>query len=79
MRLLEAFHDLSRGRLKEPVALEDAKREARMDTTSTEPGVALRYLLNGSYLETADETAGTYSITVPGMDRVRRARNPGIE
>ncbi len=78
-RLLAAFHDLSGGRLKTPVAMDDAARKAGLETDSTESDVALRYLLNGRYLEAADETAGTYCITVPGMDRVRQARNPGSE
>lgn len=79
MRLLEAFHDLAHGRLKEPVALGDAKQEARMDdasAASTEPDVAVRYLVNQGYVEAAG-TGQAYAITVPGMDRVRRKR--GLE
>lgn len=76
MRLLEAFHDLARGRLKEPVTLGDAKREARMDSASTEADVAVRYLVNQRYLEAAG-TGQVYAITVPGMDKVRQRR--GLE
>lgn len=74
MRLLEAFYDLAGGKLKQPVSMEEATRTAGLDTTSTEPDVALRYLLNGSYLEAADETAGAYELNVPGMDKVRQER-----
>ena len=74
MRLLEAFYDLADGKLKQPVSMEEATRASGLDTTSTEPNVALRYLLNGSHLEVADETAGTYEINVPGMDKVRQKR-----
>lgn len=76
MRLLEAFHDLAQGRLKEPVALGEAKREARMDDasgTSIEADVAVRYLVNQRYLEAAG-TGQVYAITVPGMDKVRQRR-----
>lgn len=79
MQLLEAFHDLARGRLKEPVTLGDAKREARMDSApaaSTEPDVAVGYLVNQGYVEVAG-TGQVYAITVPGMDRVRQRR--GLE
>lgn len=74
MRLLEAFYDLADGKLKQPVSMEEATRAAGLDTTSTEPDVALRHLLNENYLEAADETAGTYEINVPGMDKVRQER-----
>ncbi len=51
--------------------------------SSTEPEVALRYLLNGGYLEpieredteNSDEAMDSYAITVPGMDWVRQKRN----
>jgi len=88
-RLLEAFHDLSGGRLKEPVRLrssetpreEGAAQRVGMDPTSTEPDVAVRYLSNKKYVETASANkAGAnvaYAITVPGMDRVRQMR--GLE
>ncbi|HET7480191.1 MAG TPA: hypothetical protein VFJ72_11815 [Rubrobacteraceae bacterium] len=83
-RLLEAFYDLSRGRLKEPVRLrksdspraEGAAQRAGMDPTSTEPDVAVRYLLNQGYVE-ATGTNAAYAITVPGMDLVRQRR--GLE
>lgn len=82
MRLLEAFHDLAEGRLQRPVSKEDAAREADMYESSTEPDVALRYLLNGGYVEAidqtddenADEAVESYVITVPGMDKVRQRR-----
>lgn len=82
MRLLEAFYDLARGRLQGPVSKEDAVREARLDANSTEPEVALRYLLNARYVEAVDdpsvesgkEASEVYGITVPGMDKVRQKR-----
>ncbi len=40
MRLLEAFHDLARGRLQNPVSKEDAVRESGIEADSTEPEVA---------------------------------------
>ena len=82
-RLLEAFYDLAQGRLQSPVSKEDAAHKADIEEDSTEPDVALRYLLNGGYLEAAtdsvpadsgDETEESYVITVPGMDRVRQKR-----
>lgn len=86
-RLLGAFHDLSGGKLKEPVPLrgsgdrEGAARRAGMDPDSTEPDVSVRYLLNKDYLETmgipANAPPGSspdYAITVPGMDLIRRRR-----
>ncbi len=82
MRLLEAFYDLARGKLQAPVSKEDAVREAGLDAASTEPEVALRYLLNGEYVEAAKESSGessdqtneVYGITVPRMDKVRQKR-----
>lgn len=88
-RLLTAFHDLSGGRLKQPVRLrssekpkeEGATQRAGMDPSSTEPDVAVRYLVNKKYVEPAGANAAganvAYAITVPGMDRVRQMR--GVE
>lgn len=81
MRLLEAFHDLSRGRLEEPVTLKDEETSGRetaaaragLDPLSTDPAVAIRYLLNQGYVEPTG-TVGAYAITVPGMDLIRQRR-----
>jgi diketogulonate reductase-like aldo/keto reductase len=83
LQLLEAYHDLAQGRLKNPVAKQAAVAQADIEHSSTEPEVALRYLLNGGYLEpieredteNSDETMDSYAITVPGMDWVRQKRN----
>jgi hypothetical protein len=86
-RLLGAFYDLSGGKLKEPVLLrssgdrEGAAGRAGMDPDSTEPDVAVRYLLNKGYLEAMGapsnappDTSPAYAITAPGMDLIRRRR-----
>ncbi|MGI8867017.1 MAG: hypothetical protein ACR2G1_09820 [Rubrobacteraceae bacterium] len=83
IKLLEAYHDLSEGRLKTPIAKQDAVRRASIEDSSTEPDVALRYLLNGGYLEPIEredtenpgEAMDSYAITVPGMDWVRQKRD----
>jgi hypothetical protein len=78
MRLLIAFHKLSGGKPTDPVFLgraesppnEGAANAAGLDFGSTELDVALRYLLDGGYLDVADEP-DYYKITVPGIDQVR--------
>lgn len=81
-RLLGAFFDLSGGKLNQAVTLDEASARAGLEEGSTEPAVAVRYLLNKGYLE--EETpqgaqqaqAGRrrFTVTVPGMDRVREER-----
>jgi len=80
LRLLGAFHDLSGGKLREPVTVggpeipgEGAAPRAGMDPGSTECDAAVRYLLNEGYLEAAGAGSG-YAITVAGIDKVREMR-----
>lgn len=77
-RLLGAFYDLSGGKLTLPVALdgsdEGAASRAGLNPRSTECAIAVRYLRNQGYLQAQGDG---YTITVPGMDRVRRER--GLE
>ncbi len=83
LQLLEAYHDLAEGRLKTPIAKQAAVARADIEHSSTEPEVALRYLLNGGYLEPIEqeetenpnEAMDSYAITVPGMDWVRQKRD----
>lgn len=78
LRLLGAFHDLSDGRLREPVPVggpeapgQGAAVRAGLDPDSTECDEAVKYLVNQGYLE----AAGTgYAITVAGIDKVRGMR-----
>jgi hypothetical protein len=76
LRLLGAFHDLSGGKLTEPVLTSDAVAMAGIDAQSVERDVAVRYLLNKGYLRAAD-AEDAYTLTVPGKDRVKEARGLG--
>jgi hypothetical protein len=80
MRLLGAFHDLSRGKLTEPVPIggpempeQGAAPRADLDPESPECEVAARYLVEQGYIAPAD-TPSEYMITVAGFDRVREMR-----
>ncbi len=81
MRLLGAFYDLSGQNPTRPVPIgdpdslpgESAVQTAGIDAASTEPDVAVRYLLNQGYLEQTD-TPSAYTITVAGIDKVREMR-----
>lgn len=68
LRLLVAIHDLSGGKLYEPVRItapEDPTRgaatKAGMDPGSTEDEVALRYLVNQGYVRAAGRSSGSSS------------------
>ncbi len=82
MRLLGAFYDLSGGRLNEPVPVAGsgdsvgAARSAGLDPESPESAIAVRYLLNGGYIEGTD-TVDAYTITVAGSDKARELRGLG--
>ena len=81
MRLLGAFYDLAGQNPTRPVPIGgpdspsgvSAAQTAGIDVGSTEPDVAVRYLLNQGYLEQADAPS-TYTITVAGIDKVREMR-----
>ena len=81
MRLLGAFYDLSGQNPTKPVPIgapdspsgESAAQAAGIDAASTEPDVAVRYLLNQGYLQQTD-TPSAYTITVAGIDKVREIR-----
>src|SRR5215217_5727954 len=81
MRLLEAFYDLSGHDPTRPVPVgapgsppqESAAATAGIEPGSTECAVAVRYLLNQGYVEKTD-VPGAYTISVPGIDRVREMR-----
>jgi hypothetical protein len=81
MRLLGAFYDLSGHNLTKPVPIgapgspleEGAALAADVEPGSTECAVAVRYLLNQGYVEEAGEPSA-YTITVPGIDKVREMR-----
>jgi len=81
MHLLGPFYDLSGQNPTRPVPIgtpeslqqESAAKTAGIDVGSTEPDVAVRYLLNQGYLEQADAPS-TYTITVAGIDKVREMR-----
>ena len=82
MRLLLAFHDLSGGKLKEPVPLggadsteaEAAAPRAGMEPDSVDCETALRYLTDQNYIEQAEDGSG-YALTVPGEDRAKEMRD----
>ena len=82
MRLLGAFYDLSGGRLNETVPVAGsgdsvgAARGAGLDPESPESAIAVRYLLNGGYIEASD-TVDAYTITVAGSDKARELRGLG--
>ena len=81
MRLLGAFYDLSGHNPLRPVPIgapnsppnESAAKTAGVEPGSTECAVAVRYLLNGGYLEET-ETSSNYEITVQGIEKVREMR-----
>ena len=94
MRLLGAFYDLSGGRLNEPVPVAGsggsvgAARSAGLEPGTPESDIAVRYLVNGGYIEGAqagaeagaEEGAGAveaYKMTVAGFDRARELRGLG--
>jgi len=80
-RLLGAFYDLSGHNPLRPVPIgapdsppnESAAKTAGVEPGSTECAVAVRYLLNGGYLEET-ETSSNYEITVQGIEKVREMR-----
>ena len=82
MRLLGGIHDLAGGKLNEPVVIGGeeggAAHRVGMDPGSTEYDVARNYLLNQNYIQDAgqdaEQNAESYTITVPGIDRVRELR-----
>ncbi len=80
LRLLGAFHDLSGGRLREPVPVggpespgQGAAVRAGLDPDSTECDEAVKYLINQGFLEPASGASG-YAITVAGIDKAREMR-----
>ena len=79
MRLLEAFYDLSGHDPTRPVPVgapgsqEGAAATAGVEPGSTECSIAVRYLLNQGYVEKTD-VSDAYTISVPGIDRVREMR-----
>ena len=83
MRLLEAFYDLSGGKITERVPLDPsedsvgAARRAGLDPEDPESSVAVRYLVNGGYVEADDDVAGVYKITIAGSDKARELRGLG--
>jgi hypothetical protein len=80
-RLLGAFYDLSGHNPLKPVPIgapdsppnESAAKTAGVEPGSTELAVAVRYLLNGGYLEET-ETPSNYEITAQGIEKVREMR-----
>ena len=81
LRLLGAFHDLSGGKLGEPVPVggpetpgEGAAPRAGLDPDSVECDEAVKYLVNQGYLEPAGQG---YEITVAGIDKAREMRGIG--
>ncbi len=86
LRLLGAIHDLSGGRLYEPVPVVvpgdptgGAAPKAGVDPDSTEDEVALRYLVDQGYVRASgDPAAGQdYELTVAGLDKARQMRGLG--
>jgi hypothetical protein len=81
MRLLGAFYDLSGHDPTRPVPVgapgsppqESAAISAGVEPGSTECAIAVRYLLNQGYVEKTG-VSDAYTITVPGIDRVREMR-----
>ena len=80
-RLLGAFYDLSGHNPLKTVPIgtpdsppnESAAKAAGTEPGSTECDVAVRYLLNGGYINQPD-TPGGYQITVRGIEKVREMR-----
>lgn len=85
MLLLESFYDLSGGKPNEPVPVggpesteaEAAAPNAGMDPESTACEISIRYLVDEGYIKATDEQADTYTVTVPGIDRVKEMRDEG--
>ncbi len=88
LRLLGAIHDLSGGKLYEPVPVvvpgepaKGAAPKAGIDADSTEDEVAIRYLVDQRYIRAAGDpsTGGgqDYELTVAGLDRARQMRGLG--
>ncbi|MGB3634260.1 MAG: hypothetical protein WA982_09490 [Rubrobacteraceae bacterium] len=81
VQLLIAFHELSGGKLNDPVPLgtqesseaEAAAPHAGMDPESVDCETAVRYLIDQNYIEQADEESN-YTLTVPGVDKVKEIR-----
>ena len=80
-RLLGAFYDLSGHNPLKPVPIGDPDsppNESAAKTAALEPGspecdVAVRYLLNGGYIQKTG-TLSNYEITVGGIEKVREMR-----
>lgn len=88
LRLLGAIHDLSGGKLYEPVPVvvpgdpaKGAARKAGIDPDSTEDEIALRYLVDQGYIRAVGDPAEgggrDYELTVAGLDQARRMRGLG--
>jgi hypothetical protein len=78
LRLLVAFHDLSGGKLREPVPVggletpsHGAAPRVGLNPDSIECDEAVKYLVNQGYLDPADSG---YAITVAGIDKAREMR-----
>lgn len=84
LHLLIAFHELSGGKLNEPVPLggrespesEAAALRAGLDPESIGCETAVRYLLDQNYVEQAGEESN-YTLTVPGVDKVKETQGTG--
>lgn len=73
LRLLGTFHDLSGGKLKDPIPLggpetQGAAQRADLDPDSIVCREAVRYLINEGYLEAS---GSGYAITAVGADKAR--------
>ncbi len=88
LRLLAAIHDLSGGKLYEPVPVvvpgepsKGAAQKAGIDSDSTEDEVAIRYLVDQGYIRASGNPpaggAQDYELTVAGLDRAREYRGLG--
>jgi hypothetical protein len=85
MRLLAAMHDLSGGKLGEPVPVvvpgepgRGAAPRAGIDPDSTEDEVVLRYLVDEGYAKAVgDPATREYELTVAGLDKARQVRGLG--
>ena len=88
LRLLGAIHDLSGGKLNQPVPVavpgepaRGAAPKAGIDPGSTEDDVSVRYLIDQGYIEAVGAPAAgeaqEYELTVAGLDRAREVRGLG--
>lgn len=85
MLLLESFYDLSGGKPNEPVPVggpESTEAEAAAPNAGIAPEspdceIAVRYLVDQGYIEAAEEGSGSYTLTVPGIDRIQEIRGSG--